>query len=345
MTSNEKIVIIPDTNMFTPGDNTRYDLTKLHFEKYEDVLNLLELNFLEKNVEIYFPEIVLLELLSKQERQMKKRLTKLNELFSDFNNFEDVSMKIFDKTFIDSYCKSLKEKYYSELKIIPIPNNKTKLFNDILKMAINKYPPFSEKSDPGFKDAILYLSILEFSEENCFDKYILFTRDGVFKRKKETFKKRFKNHAQNSTLDIKHCEISTFITSEFEIYPDLTEYIWNKLFYEITDNYIRNGRISLSYEDFPIEFVYVNTEYTHIKQLKKDCFELTLNLSVELNCQEDGFLKPFYEGVDNKLITQIETYLIEKVNGKWMHTLKKYRYDIDYDLFELDESYLYDEYA
>ena len=63
MLPNEKIAIIFDTNTFMPGDKKVFDLKGINFEFYCKLKNTLKLNGLENNVELFFTEITLLELI------------------------------------------------------------------------------------------------------------------------------------------------------------------------------------------------------------------------------------------------------------------------------------------
>jgi len=97
-------------------------------------------------------------------------MNKFNGITIDYKNFN-----------IDESCEKLKNDYYNQLNIINIPSDRNKLFNEILNMSLNKNPPFIEgKSDKGFKDSILFLSIEKFAEENLYDKYVLFSKDKAF---------------------------------------------------------------------------------------------------------------------------------------------------------------------
>lgn len=78
------------------------------------------------------------------------------------------------------------------MNIISISSDKVSLFETILEMSIKKKPPFIEgKSDEGFKDSILFLSLLKFAETNLYVNYILFTDDQWFTEIKRNYKYTF----------------------------------------------------------------------------------------------------------------------------------------------------------
>lgn len=145
MTPHNKIAIVYDTNNFISSKNKVFDLTKLNFEKYYKFKKTLKMNGLEDKVELFFPEIVLLELIKNHENRLNNEIINFKNLNKKFNNFPDTSITGFEKINVELLCENLKLKYINELKIIPIPEDKTKLFENILEMAINRYPPLLKR--------------------------------------------------------------------------------------------------------------------------------------------------------------------------------------------------------
>lgn len=81
------------------------------------------------------------------------------------------------------------------MNIIDIPYDKES-YSRIFKRALDKIPPFKKKLDSGFKDTIIFLSVLEFSKLASFDKYILVTNDGLGSNK-ECLQEQFLKYNQN----------------------------------------------------------------------------------------------------------------------------------------------------
>ena len=146
MIPDEKIAIIFDTNTFIPSDKKVFDLKSINLEFYYTLKNNLEVNELENNVELFFTEITLLELIEHNKKRLNDRINNLEELKCEFENFSEI--KIDNKKInINKYGNTLKEKYMKDLNIIPTPKNKDKLFNEIFSMALHKYPPFSNEKN------------------------------------------------------------------------------------------------------------------------------------------------------------------------------------------------------
>ena len=80
MWSDKSIALIMDTNIFEQNINSQHDLSKLPLDKYYKIIRTIELNSLEEQVKIFFPEIVLLELLYHHKLRIEKKLSELNQL-------------------------------------------------------------------------------------------------------------------------------------------------------------------------------------------------------------------------------------------------------------------------
>ena len=67
-----------------------------------------------------------------------------------------------------------------------------------------KKPPFErneKSSDKGFKDTVIWLSILDFAKEYDSDKYVLVTKDGAFQKKQDELINEFSEFTKK-TIDI-----------------------------------------------------------------------------------------------------------------------------------------------
>lgn len=107
MQSDLKIAIIPDTNVFTYSKKRINDLSKLPLDEYYKILKTLELNDLTYEVSIFFPEIVLLELLHHLELKLNKKCRDLENFKREFKNFEEITI-INNDLDIKKVCENLK---------------------------------------------------------------------------------------------------------------------------------------------------------------------------------------------------------------------------------------------
>lgn len=321
MTSNKNIAIIYDSNNFIPSEKKIFDLTGLNLEEYYKLENTIKLNNLQDRVKLFFPEIVLSELIINHERLLKNKIGNLKSLKDSFNNLEAIVIDGIDKIDVKNYCDTLKQNYLENLNIIPTPKDKSKLFDDILTMALNRYPPFIKKdnnkndSDKGFKDAILFLSVLEYSNSCDFDEYIIVSNDPGFIKGQKGLQSNFKYHNNgHSELKVKkNDEITQYILGEYELFRELIEYLNKTFYYEVEDNYNCNTHVNVDF-DVPMSNFEIITDYTKIYEIEENEFEVTLFIQINVDYLDEYI----YVKED---ISQEETYIIKKKGEKWEYEL------------------------
>lgn len=144
--------------------------------------SICKLESFQKVSEIIIPDIVIGELENKYKR-----------------DFEEEKEK-FVKTILNSFLSHDADKLSPEEKIAQLKENETINYNVIeLKetsvlfkmknLALKKEPPFKKnvKEDPGFKDAYIYFTVLEYLQ-TCTDKYIFVCTEDL------TLKEALKKH-------------------------------------------------------------------------------------------------------------------------------------------------------
>ena len=312
-------------------------LDKLNIDSYSKFIKTLSVNNLNNKIEMLIPELVLCELISHQKRFLK-------EILSEGKSKDDIDIDEIKNMDLDKYCTYLKNSYKDKLNIIRIPDNKEKLFNTIFKRALDKTPPFSKKSDPGFKDTILFLSILEFSKTKNFDKYILITNDERMIEKKEDLKKEFlKYNNSEVSLDIKRKnEFKNWSNDEFNLFVDLRTYLEDEFYDKIQDKYYYTSTISWGNGDTEVENYELLKDDTEFYQFDDNEYEVIIYLRVQINRSQDAAIGEFYSKDDEYFITQQEVYSITKVKKNWVDKLKSSTYDIYYLI--MDENFMQDEY-
>ena len=103
-------------------------------------------------------------------------------------------------------------------------------YGSIINRAINKTPPFegiNKQSDKGFKDAVLWESILSFKKQNKRENVILYSNDKMFNNSlKDEYMMEFNEHLQ-------------IVKSEEELRKYLSKLVDNKgvTFEKETDTY------------------------------------------------------------------------------------------------------------
>ncbi len=157
-TMTYKIVIVFDTNTLRGSENKSInDLNIFAVERLRKFIDDNEVT----TVELCFPEIVLEEWTVFKKDQIKKFVENAHSSLKKLEEIDHKEVKL-DSVDIEKKTEEIKykiiEKY--KIKIIPIPKVDTL---DIIKRAIIKKAPFKKesKSDAGFKDSVIFLSIKE----------------------------------------------------------------------------------------------------------------------------------------------------------------------------------------
>ena len=199
-----KIGFVTDTNIIRKSDDELskgmiLDTTDIFIE-YIEVLKKRDPN----HTLVYFmPELVLKELFAQKSAFFKKQLADLNKIYGKIkyglngtlpkDNFEDV-------------IKEEKKKYLPNFEIITLESSK-ELMDELVEDAINKTPPFDksidgEKTDSGFKDAIIWKTILNSKEIDNYDLFYFFSSDKTFQEGKEFLLQQFSDYHLKTELKI-----------------------------------------------------------------------------------------------------------------------------------------------
>lgn len=171
------LCIVLDTNILNSGSK---DYSILQFvSKLQDIIRELEVSDYEQPIKVLLPEIVVNELVVHQIEHYNKDVSKLKGI-----KFPGVELN-----FNPNYDQFVHELLNNQIKqfrgwnfpteIIPYPCGDC--LNSIIIRSIDKRPPFEgqdRQSDKGFKDVIIWESILEYKRRNPDSTIILFSGDG-----------------------------------------------------------------------------------------------------------------------------------------------------------------------
>lgn len=312
------ISIILDTNLLYSKSNN-YTIARFT-EKLEDVIEQLEVNDFYDKVKVVIPQIVVNELLKQQIDDGYAAIKllkgyKINESEIEFpENYKEQCIRIFD----DSLNK-LKEKMV-KIEIAPYPSDSS--LTRIINRAINKAAPFEGKdkeSDKGFKDVLIWESVLAYKKLHIDERIVLYTRD--IKLSDESLKKEFfdifnedinllyrnDTNSHNELIDL----LSNLLSIENERIITIAQQLRNILLSKISfifDSTILSDSNSFEYKE---ERFYVEQYYLRdidIVQENEDDNVITyfLNISVEfegMNLIEEKHLR---FGVDFRVTTHFD---------------------------------------
>lgn len=175
------ITLFIDTNILFTKNFT--DFKKLKFiDNLKRLIKDISVNNFPCNLSIVIPRITIDELIQQQVESYDEKIRDLRKY--NFPNFEVIE--------IENYSEYLGEKLLNEFEYINTPQVKSLIydyprnfeFDNIIRRAIKKLPPFEGKekeSDKGFKDVILWEMLIEYQKNNPKSKVILCTDDKKFK--------------------------------------------------------------------------------------------------------------------------------------------------------------------
>lgn len=205
MVSNIKTLIIFDTNVLRSTKDDKVLYCTFEFgSPFEKVESFILKNGLSDFVEVAIPRIALDELNRQKSRSYFSDVDAFSGIYSRLSQTPNYASTVLPDRGFDykTHIEKLSEQYLNtkRIRIIEIPDDdhQKEAFQRIIKRALDTQPPFKqhhEHSDVGFKDALIWESILSYDRIKDFDKVILLTKDSGFDSKcAEEFDKSFKKY-------------------------------------------------------------------------------------------------------------------------------------------------------
>lgn len=243
--------LIFDTNALFQAYDKKADFTTFSFNAtFEHAVGMIEQLDIYEYVTIAIPSVVW----SEMEKQI---IEKHDELLVTYKS--TISKKQFPEYSIQEnptinypeYIKIKIEEYKKEISgrgnsVIEIPIASNDRFESIVNRAFSKLPPFEgkdKKSDKGFKDALLWESVLEFALKHRNSKIIYYSKDNAFG---EFLLKEFAENVSDSSLFI--CKNENEVKVQLEAWAKEID----KYSYQPIEDYDENKEIVdwLNSEDF-----------------------------------------------------------------------------------------------
>ncbi|MCI8285344.1 MAG: DUF4935 domain-containing protein [Firmicutes bacterium] len=180
--------LIFDTNTLFQQYDKKADFTSFSFNAtYNNVIDMINQLDIYDEVELIIPSVVW--------REMEQQIIDKHD--ESIENFKSTIRKkkfpefLISENVIDDYSLYIKSKieiYKTDLlsglnRIIELPIATSDRFDSIVKRAFEKRPPFEgkdKKSDKGFKDALLWESILDFASFHSSSNIIFYSKDNAF---------------------------------------------------------------------------------------------------------------------------------------------------------------------
>lgn len=185
----EKKAFVFDTNFIIQNQNLDESLDKLK-EKFS----------------VYITQVSIDERIAQNCRDLKAQFDEAEKCKVKFNHFATISFKKTYEEESEFYQKGMQTKYenYFGDHIIPFTKD-GEMLTTIIDRANKRLPPFSaakDASDKGFKDCLLWLSMLAYFKDNGEDEIIFVTDDkSAFRNNTEYLQKEF-HEVTGKTIEI-----------------------------------------------------------------------------------------------------------------------------------------------
>lgn len=223
MNSSNEITycLIFDTNALFQAYEKKADFTTFSFNAtFENVIDMINQLDIYNQVTVAIPSVVWNEM----EKQIIEKHDELllsyktiiaKKLFPEYTIYENPTVNY------PEYIKTKIAEYKEEIsgglnKVIEIPIASNNRFESIVNRAFSKLPPFEgkdKKSDKGFKDALLWESILEFALKHHNSEIIYYSKDNAFG---EFLLKEFAENVSDSSLFI--CKNESEVKVQLEMW-------------------------------------------------------------------------------------------------------------------------------
>lgn len=218
------IYIVFDTNILY---NSAVNYCDFSMDKNIDlVIDFLKAEGLTEKCSLLIPQVVIDELKQQQKEGFFEDYNKMQNLLK----LQGDLCKIVWNIDIDKYEEYLDKKiksYLTQKNVTIIDVCSEKSFKKIFEKAIKKNPPFEgkdKKSDKGFKDAVIWHSLIEYSIQYG-GTYIFFTNDNIFLTNKEYLSNDFgENNYRKVNFLNSIDEIRKFILEELKLNTALDKY-------------------------------------------------------------------------------------------------------------------------
>lgn len=134
---------------------------------------------------VYITQVSIDERVAQQCRELKEKFDKLEELKKEYTDIATIALKTTYDDLSAKYRKGIQVKYEKLFgaNIIPVSIDE-KTFSEILERVFHKQAPFLSEpnaSDRGFKDTLMWLSLLKFFKHSGVNRVVFISDDKGFK--------------------------------------------------------------------------------------------------------------------------------------------------------------------
>lgn len=149
---------------------------------------------------LYVTQISIDERINQVCKEVQKEYDLIEDKKKAWENYATISVTRDFKIYSSIISKTMQKNYDNLFKNCVIPYAKSaKTFETILDRAYKKVPPFKEgESDNGFKDSLMWVSIMDYFKEKGPKSVLFLTDDKGFLKQKEKLVEEFNNFTSKS---------------------------------------------------------------------------------------------------------------------------------------------------
>lgn len=198
--SKKKIGVVLDTNIIHDNSGERYLLDQVSlFLDYSEDLSLAK----GGNLKVVLPNIVIEEFLQQKKVKLEDRYGLLLKRYDNLSKYISGAKP---ESRIEQELNKEREVAAKDIMVLSISPSEG-LFRKMIDDAIKKNPPFDkssegQKTDAGFKDALIWNTVLEAKEVDSLDSLYFVSGDNVFMENRERLEEEFVNKHQGVAFRI-----------------------------------------------------------------------------------------------------------------------------------------------
>jgi len=183
-----KTLVIFDTNQIRETIMGGVDYGSFELSSgFKEISDFISKNLLDEYIHLAITDLSINELLKQKIRQFEEDKKNLQGIFARLTslpNVKIISKNIPDKHFeFEAYLKKQLEDFLGK-NTVKILSLHEKMHSDVfiktIERVLSNKPPFSGDNDRGFKDVIIWETILNFEKINDYDKVIFVSNDQIF---------------------------------------------------------------------------------------------------------------------------------------------------------------------
>lgn len=315
---DNRYTIVIDTNLLGKFKGDKLDVTKYAYfpvskETFINLIKFLKDTTLLDNVDIAIPKIVLEELIRQQIEGYNIDLKNIMNRFDRFKGLPDYNLNV-PKFDYETYLRNKAKAFMGKYKIIELDYPENTTLPGLIKRVLEKKKPFYKKrgTDSGFKDAIIWESLIQYAQKNKERDYILGSNDNDFDS--EELKKEFIERTECKLAIKKNLfEVKSFFdeTKQLDFDFKFFENIYNKTFRESIKKLLEKNyhRINTSEGTYNILSIDLLNYIYDINRVKSGTYELIISIEVE---HETPYTDYIASGILNN---ELQYYAIDTSDG------------------------------